>query len=58
MGRVNNGKVRKPGGAKALAREYRKNQPAGLGVWGKVTIGADKLLSSKKKARTGVGAPA
>ncbi len=48
MGTVNNGKVSKPGGAKALAAEYRKNQPSGLGVWGSVTMDGRKLFSKKK----------
>jgi hypothetical protein len=48
MGSVNNSKVRKPGGAKALAAEYSKCQPKGAGVWGAVTMDERKLYTQKK----------
>lgn len=47
MGSVNNGRVGKPGGAKALAREYRRCQPGGAGVWGIVRIDPEKLIAAK-----------
>jgi hypothetical protein len=49
MGSVNNGKMLKPGGAKALAAEFVKNQPKDqVGVWGCVTIDGRKIFSKKK----------
>ncbi len=48
MGSVNNGKVCKPGGAAALAAEYRKYQPSDAGVWGAVTMDKRKIYTQKK----------
>ena len=49
MGSSKNAKVRKPGGAKALAGEHKKNQPKGA-TWGclSFTLSLSQTLHSKK----------
>ena len=49
MGRVDNLKLRKPGGAKALAAEYDKHRPKDArGEPWRVILGALKLFQGKK----------
>jgi hypothetical protein len=49
MGTSNNHKVPKPGGAKALAAEYLKNQPTGAAWDGfSLTLSPRRLEHSKK----------
>jgi hypothetical protein len=49
MGSVNNGKVLKPGGAGALAAEYRKNMPKGsVGAWGGPSLDGRQIFTKKK----------
>ncbi len=49
MGGVNNSKLGKPGGSKALHAAYKRAMPPDAGMWGAVTIGRNKLLASKHK---------
>ena len=49
MGTSNNQKVRKPGGAKALAAEHMKNQPKGAAWDGfSLQLSSRQTLHSKK----------
>jgi len=52
MGRINNERLAKPGGSKALLAAYKRAMPPDAGVWGAVTISRDKLIASKSKTRS------
>ena len=50
MGSVNNAKLRKPGGAEALASEYDRHRPEGLGAGLASLLDPRKLLARKDKS--------